>query len=53
MTLKTTLAALVLAVAPSFAVAMCWDHAPEQAMSCAEGQVYDAEAGACVDQALS
>jgi hypothetical protein len=56
MTLKTTLAALALTLAPSVALAMggCSDAKHEQtAMSCAQGQVFDAAKGACVPQPSS
>lgn len=52
MTLKTIFAALVLALAPSLAAAACWEgHAKEQAMTCAEGSVWDAEQATCVEVA--
>lgn len=54
MKLKTVLAALVLAAAPSFAIAECnWGHANQQAMSCAEGMVFDPETQTCVEQVTS
>ena len=50
MKITTTLAAALLALTPSFAMAMCqWgDHKEETAMSCAEGTVMDEETGTCV-----
>lgn len=49
MTSRLTLAVIALMLAPSLASAMCSrDH--EQAMTCAEGTVYNAETGSCVPQ---
>ena len=49
---KTLLAALVLALSPGFAFAMCsgLGHTKTEdiTMSCAAGTVYDAESRACV-----
>ncbi len=55
MKIKTAIATLALALAPGFALAMgcSTDHQSEQAMSCAEGMVWDTEAGACVEQVTS
>jgi len=55
MTIKTAVATLALALAPSFALAMgcSINHQSEQAMSCAEGMVWDAEAGACTEHVTS
>jgi len=52
MKIKTALATVALALAPSFALAMgcSFEHQTEQAMTCAEGMVWDAEAGACTEQ---
>lgn len=50
---KTTLCALALSLAPTLALAYgCGgDRAsPVTAMSCADGQIYDAETRSCVDQ---
>ncbi|SFP49907.1 adenylosuccinate lyase [Tranquillimonas alkanivorans] len=49
---KTLLTAVVLALAPALsASAACWTgHTDQTATSCAEGMVYDAEAGTCVEQ---
>ncbi len=45
--MKVALTVLVLGLLPGIAAAQSsCDH--EQAMSCAEGQTYDTEAGACV-----
>ena len=50
MTLKTLTAALALLLVPSLTLAMgCSSEAQsEEAMSCAEGSVMDAETGTCV-----
>lgn len=49
MKLKTTLAALVLVLAPGLAAAQCAsEKAKITASACGEGQVYDAATGACV-----
>ncbi len=51
MTLKTLFAATALMVAPSLALAMgcSSDHRlDQQAMSCADGTMWDPAAGACV-----
>jgi hypothetical protein len=51
MTIKTILAAGLLAVAPSFALAMgCsfGEHTETTAMTCAEGAMLDEETGTCV-----
>lgn len=49
---KLTLAVLALVLAPGLAFAMCSrDH--DQAMTCAEGTVYNAETGSCVPQVSS
>jgi len=49
MKIKVTLAALVLAATPGLAFAMCSDMRPAQtASSCAEGTVWDSQAGTCV-----
>lgn len=57
MRLKVTIAALVLATAPTlgFAAGCSWgNHGPaSQASTCAEGQVYDPTTGTCVAQATS
>ncbi len=54
MTFKTVLAAALLAMAPSFALAMgCSDHSAEQASSCIDGFVWDKDAGTCVEQVSS
>ena len=55
MKLKFTLAAAILAFGPSFANAMGCErgHGDQQAMSCAEGLVWDADKGSCVEQATS
>lgn len=48
--MKTALSVLALVLLPGLAAAQCWgDNArQQQAMSCAEGSVYDTEAGTCV-----
>ena len=51
MKIKTTLAAALLALSPSFALAMgcSWgEHTETTAMSCAEGMILDEESGTCV-----
>ncbi|MCG6904343.1 MAG: carbohydrate-binding module family 14 protein [Rhodobacter sp.] len=55
MSIKTTLAAAILALAPTFAIAQgCHsDHGTEQAMSCSDGLVWDPATGACVEQVTS
>ncbi|MDJ0824384.1 MAG: chitin-binding domain-containing protein [Rhodobacter sp.] len=51
MKIKTALFAALLAAAPSLAFAMgCnWEHSTQEAMSCAEGTIWDAETETCVD----
>ncbi|MWD30045.1 adenylosuccinate lyase [Aquicoccus sp. SCR17] len=49
MTLKTLLAAAVLTLSPVIAGATCSAH-KDQAMSCADGLVWDAETSSCVQQ---
>lgn len=51
MPLRTLAAALALAIVPSFSVAACGHD--RQAMSCAEGSVYDAASGTCVSSTNS
>lgn len=49
MKLKTILAATALAVIPAFgAWASCSGHS--EAMSCAQGTVFDSASGTCVEQ---
>ncbi|MBT8418037.1 MAG: carbohydrate-binding module family 14 protein [Silicimonas sp.] len=50
MKLKLHLAVLALAMLPGAAMAACFDgHAKDDiVMSCADGQVYDAETQSCV-----
>ena len=48
---KTILAALALTIAPSLALAMgCsgYNHTSQQAMSCADGTVWDATTQTCI-----
>ncbi len=46
---KTMLVAVALTLAPTLSLAMGCNHSKQQqAMSCAEGSVYDAEKGTCV-----
>jgi hypothetical protein len=52
MKIKTTLAALALITAPALASAMCSDK-QHQAMSCAEGTVWDSASQSCVSQVSS
>jgi hypothetical protein len=47
MTLRLTLAALVLAAIPGMAAAMCSDMKPTAA-SCADGMVWDGQTRTCV-----
>ncbi|MDQ2089083.1 carbohydrate-binding module family 14 protein [Marimonas arenosa] len=49
--MKTKLAVLMLSLAPS--LAMACPAKEQQAMSCAEGTVYDDATGSCVPQASS
>ena len=46
MTIKTLLAAAALTVVPVLSYAACSGHS-QQAMTCAEGTVYDADTGTC------
>ena len=51
MKIKTTLVAALLALSPTFALAMgCGfgEHTETTAMSCAEGTILDEESGTCV-----
>ncbi len=50
MKVKTFLAATVLAMAPGLAMAMggCGSMTPQSASACGDGQVWDADARACV-----
>ena len=54
-TMKTTIAALVLATAPTLGFAMCSgeSHKMDTAASCAEGMVLDATTGICVAKGTS
>ena len=53
MRIKTlSVAALALALFPTLSMAQCSDR-EHQAMSCAEGTVYDANSGGCVKQVSS
>ncbi|MFY9209598.1 MAG: carbohydrate-binding module family 14 protein [Aestuariivita sp.] len=52
MTIKTILTALALTVLPASAFAMCSDK-NYQAMSCAEGSVWDINTQTCVKQVMS
>lgn len=50
--IRTAICSVVLALLPTFGLATgCNDG--HQAMSCAEGTVWDHAAGACVDRATS
>ena len=53
MKIKTTLAVLALMCAPSLALAMGCSSQHEQAMSCSEGSVWDAESRSCKPQVNS
>ncbi len=50
MTLKTILIGLALTILPAASYATCSGHG-DHAQSCAPGTIWDATAGACVDQA--
>ena len=50
MSVRSILAAAILALAPTFALAQACDHGTEQAMSCADGMVWDSTTGSCVSQ---
>lgn len=47
MTIKMLAAALALAVSPIVAMAGCSTHAEQQAMTCADGTVYDPATSTC------
>ncbi len=48
MTTKTLFAAAVLALTPALAMAECsWGKHEQQAMTCADGTVYDADSNTC------
>ncbi|SMX42212.1 adenylosuccinate lyase [Actibacterium lipolyticum] len=50
MTIKTLLVAAALSVAPALALAECqWKH-DTTASQCAEGQIFDATKGTCIEQ---
>ena len=51
MALKTAFAALLLSLAPMLASAAC--PGGHQAMSCAEGMVWDSQTGDCIKQVSS
>lgn len=54
MKFKTTLAAIILAMTPALASAMCADMKPQPtAAICGDGQVWDTAAGVCVDPVTS
>jgi hypothetical protein len=49
MTIKTLAAAVALTLVPMMSFAECnWSKHEDLAMSCADGSVYDAQAGKCV-----
>jgi len=50
MTFKTTLAALILALSPGMALAYGCSGAMQDrtASACTDGEVFDAESGACI-----
>jgi len=50
---KTLLTALVLALAPGMAAAMCSWGKEETAASCADGMVWDSTSQSCVVQSTS
>ena len=47
------LTALVLASAPTLALATCTGHEEQSASSCIDGYVWDGSAQACVEKATS
>lgn len=49
MTIKTTIAAALLAIAPTLSFAACFDDHKQQAMNCAEGKIWDENTSSCVD----
>jgi hypothetical protein len=49
---KTLVVAAALSVVPAISMAMCGSKS-HQAMSCAEGMVWDAQQQACVQQVMS
>ena len=51
--MKTTLIAALLALTPALGFAMGCSSKHETAMSCAEGSIWNAEAGACTPLASS
>ena len=54
MTLKTTMIALVLALAPALAAAECsWGKQEQITMSCADGTQYDTDTQSCVPVSTS
>lgn len=54
MTLKTAMAAFVLALTPALASAECsWGKQEQITMSCADGTQYDAETQTCVPVSTS
>ncbi|MCF6443392.1 carbohydrate-binding module family 14 protein [Nereida sp. MMG025] len=53
MKMKTILAALALAVVPTFGFAMGCSDGHTAQMSCAEGTSWDADQGACVPSTTS
>lgn len=53
MALKTTIVALTLVLAPSFAFAMCSEGKHEQAQSCASGMAWDTASQSCKPLASS
>ncbi|MFT4784339.1 MAG: hypothetical protein ACI9IV_002084 [Paracoccaceae bacterium] len=55
MKIKMTLAAIILGAMPSLAMAACsgYGHSEQANISCAEGTVFDASLGQCIDQASS
>lgn len=54
MKLKLGLAAIVLALTPAMAAAMCGDRMkPSTASLCADGQIWDADSASCVEPVTS
>ena len=54
MTIKTTLAVLILSVSPTLAMAMgCSEHPIRTSASCADGQTWDTASQTCVAGSIS
>ncbi|MFP4239445.1 adenylosuccinate lyase [Rhodosalinus sp.] len=51
-TVKTLVVAAALTVVPAMSMAMCSGMKSDQAVSCADGKVWDSEQRACVEQVM-